>query len=172
MNLSCFFTICMFHPHLNFGSFCLVCSAILVSSKAWQKQRWPSLAVSNEGLHAMEATFVALGEVSSSRRAWSRQSIQIDSWRVDFLFIFSIISRQWFILRISISTYSVVIIYNIYKASTYIIQKLYSCTHSNASKSCPIEATPALAPLSKAVGSNLPVMEWSSCIKQLPLPLR
>ena len=33
-------------------------------------------------VHAMEATFVALGEVSSSRRAWSRQ------WRGDVLFIF------------------------------------------------------------------------------------
>lgn len=69
---------------------------------------------------------------------------------------------------IYLSTYSVMIIYNIYKASTYIVQKLYTSKHSNASKSCPIEATPALAPLSKAVGSNLPVMEWSSCIKRLP----
>ena len=76
---------------------------------------------------------------------------------------------QWFMFTyIYLSTYSVMIIYNIYKASTYIVQKLYTSKHSNASKSCPIEATPALAPLSKAVGSNLPVMEWSSCIKRLP----
>lgn len=123
MNLFCFFSqfVCSIHI-LILGSFCLVCSAILVSSKAWQQQRWPSLAVSNEGFTPWRPPSWHWERCPAPEGPGA-----VNGMEMSYAF-FQLSSCQWFILRISISTYSVMIIY-IYIYYQHIFYKSYIRQH-------------------------------------------